>query len=133
LNKNIIFGFLLTLWLLPFVFSCGGGGGGSSDSKPNGTSEPGSVTLTWDAPTTNADGSPLDDLAGYKVYYGYPSRNYTDFIDVGMPSCQTINGKTNCTYTVSNLSSGEYYFAVTAYDISGNMSMYSNEAVKSVK
>ena len=28
------------------------------------------VTLSWDPPTTNADGTPLTDLAGYKVYYG---------------------------------------------------------------
>ena len=26
------------------------------------------TTLTWDAPTTNADGTPLTDLKGYKVF-----------------------------------------------------------------
>lgn len=29
------------------------------------------VTLAWDAPTENADGSALTDLAGYKVFYRY--------------------------------------------------------------
>lgn len=29
------------------------------------------ATLSWDAPTENADGSPLNDLAGYKVFYRY--------------------------------------------------------------
>lgn len=31
------------------------------------------VTLTWDAPTENADSSALTDLAGYKVFYRYLS------------------------------------------------------------
>ncbi len=31
----------------------------------------GSVTLSWYPPTQNADGSPLTDLAGYRVYYGH--------------------------------------------------------------
>ena len=28
------------------------------------------TTLSWTAPTTNADGTPLKDLHGYNVYYG---------------------------------------------------------------
>jgi hypothetical protein len=32
----------------------------------------GQATLSWDPPTTNVDGTPLTDLAGYKVYYGTP-------------------------------------------------------------
>ncbi len=75
------------------------------------------VTLTWDPPTTNADGTPLTDLAGYKVYYGTSSGNYTTSIDV--------NNVT--TYTVTGLQPGTYYFAVTAYDTSGNESDYSEE------
>jgi len=30
------------------------------------TAECADITLSWDAPTTNADGTPLADLAGYK-------------------------------------------------------------------
>src|SRR4030042_1896878 len=40
-------------------------------------------TLSWDAPTTNADGTPLTDLAGYKVYYGTASGTYGTPINVG--------------------------------------------------
>ena len=29
-----------------------------------------SMSVTWTAPTTNADGSRLSDLAGYRVYLG---------------------------------------------------------------
>jgi hypothetical protein len=80
----------------------------------------GFTTLSWDAPTTNADGTPLTDLAGYKVYYGTPSRNYSQNIDVGNVT----------TYTVDNLTEGlTYYFAVTAYDTGGNESGFSNEAI----
>lgn len=76
------------------------------------------VTLAWDAPTTNADGTPLTDLAGYKIYYGTSLHTYSTAIDVG-----------NVTeHIISNLENGvECYFAVTAYDTSGNESNFSNE------
>jgi hypothetical protein len=77
-----------------------------------------SVTLSWDAPTTNTDGTPLTDIAGYKVYYGTEYGNYTQNIDVGNVT----------TYKVANLTEGlTYYFAVTAYDTSANESTYSND------
>ena len=53
------------------------------------------VTLSWIPPTTNADGTPLTDLAGYKIYFGVSSKNYTQNIDVGNVT----------SYTVTNLSS----------------------------
>ena len=116
------------------LFSCGGcggcGGGGSSSSNGNGSSH--SATLTYDAPTTNVDGTQLTDLSGYKVYYGTSPRNYTILIDVGSALCQNIGGKTECTYTVESLISGTYYFAVTAYDTEGDMSVYSNEVSKTI-
>ena len=69
------------------------------------------LTLAWD-PNTE------DDLAGYNVYYGIQSGNYDSIIDVGnVPQ-----------YTVSNLEpETQYYFAVTAYDTSGNESDLSEE------
>jgi hypothetical protein len=83
-----------------------------------------SVTLAWDAPTTNADGSVLEDLAGYRVYYGTISGNYSTNIDVGMDTTAQIilpnNGST-------------YYFATTAYDTSGNESGFSNEMSRRMK
>jgi hypothetical protein len=69
------------------------------------------VTLTWEP---NSE----PDLAGYQVYYGTSSGIYTDSIDVG---------NTNA-YTVSGLEEGLiYYFAVTAYNYSGDESSFSNE------
>ena len=82
------------------------------------------VTLSWDAPTTNADGTPLTDLAGYKVYYGNYSGKYSQNIDVGNVP----------TYTVDNLTDGlTYYFSITAYDTSGNESRYSNEVSRTIQ
>ncbi len=82
----------------------------------------GSATLSWDAPTTNTDGTPLTNLAGYKIYYGTSSGNYTRIIDVGNVTTSVIN----------NLAPGTYYFTTTAYDASGIESDYSNEVSKTL-
>jgi hypothetical protein len=128
--------------LLVIAAGCGGGegitvsstqigqtGGTSVTGSIAGTTDyvsgafTGSATLAWDAPVTNTDGTPLTDLAGYKIYFGASSGNYTSVIDVG-----------NVTkYTVTNLSSGTYYFAVVSYDIAGIESDYSNEAGKTIQ
>ncbi|RJQ14299.1 MAG: hypothetical protein C4560_12655, partial [Nitrospiraceae bacterium] len=83
---------------------------------PCGLCEDSAVALAWDPPTTNSDGSPLTDLAGYKVYIGAGPGEYFQDIDVGDIT----------SYTVSGLAV-PYYFAVTAYDTSGNESGYSDE------
>lgn len=77
--------------------------------------------LSWTAPTTNADGSPLTDLAGYKVYCGSGPGKYTSAKDIGLP--------TGNTYAISSLSlpDGSNYCVMTAYDTSGNESVYSSE------
>lgn len=85
-------------------------------------SAPGTATLTWDAPTENADGTTLVDLAGYRIYYGTFSGSYTIPIDAGNVT----------TYTFTGLSTGTYYFAVTAYDTSGNEGAYSIEVNRSI-
>jgi hypothetical protein len=63
-------------------------------------------------------GNTESDLDGYKVYYGITSHQYLSSLDVG--------NSTNA--NISNLGEGRtYYFAVTAYDINGNESSYSQE------
>src|ERR1700690_769802 len=79
------------------------------------------TTLTWTAPTTNTDGSPLTDLAGYNLYYGISSGNYTNTIHVGNVTTYTLN-----------LSAGSYYFVATAYNSLGVESLDSNQVVKTV-
>lgn len=83
----------------------------------------GDATLSWDPPVTNTDGSPLTDLAGYKLYYGTTSGNYSNNIDAGNIT----------TYQINNLTDGlTYYFAAAAYDTSGNESSFSNEVSKTI-
>ena len=74
------------------------------------------ISLEWDA-----NGEP--DLAGYTVYYGTSSGNYTASADVG--------NNTHC--VISNLEPGvTYYLAATAYDSEGNESGFSDEIVYAV-
>jgi len=81
----------------------------------------------WTPPTTNVDGSPLTDLAGYKVYCGNASGNYTIIKDTGM----LLPTPTEVEYLISNVIPGgqdkTWYCVVTAYDDAGNESGYSNE------
>ena len=80
-----------------------------------------SVSLRWDAPTTNTDSTSLTDLGGYKIYRGIATGVYDVITDVGNKLCIVIEG-----LTVGMT----YYFAATAYDISANESGYSNEVNK---
>jgi hypothetical protein len=104
-----------------FTLTCSGPGGNAVAMLS--VSVLGVVTLGWQAPTENVDGSSLTDLAGYRIYYGEFSRAYTDEVPVGNA------GSTE--YAVT-LPSGSYYFAMTAMDAEGNESGYSNEVVKIV-
>ena len=79
------------------------------------------VTLAWDAPTTNTDGTPLT-VKGYKIHYGTSSGTYTNIIDVGNVT----------TYVITNLAPGAYYFTTTVYDTSNIESDYSNEVSKTL-
>lgn len=70
-----------------------------------------SVTLSWDAPTQNADGSPIGPLAGYHIYVG---RDTNHLVLRG-----GITGTKSTSYVVTGLNSGTYCFAVRAYTSSG--------------
>jgi Putative Ig domain len=82
------------------------------------------VTLSWQAPTMNADGTALVDLQGYKVHYGSASKSYSDTIQVANAGVLT--------YVVENLTAGKYYFAVTAYNSAGQESSLSPEVATQV-
>jgi len=113
----------MLLSLLVITIGCGGGAGaGGGMSGTVGSDGINSATLSWEAPTTNADETPLTDLAGYKVYYGTSSGDYTVSVDVG-----NITGA-----IISSLETGTWCFAVTAYDTSGNESDYSEETCKTI-
>ena len=69
------------------------------------------AALAWDA-------SSDPEIAGYRIYYGTQSQDYTNWIDVGNVTNVTITG----------LAAGTtYYIAATTYYASGDESDYSNE------
>lgn len=83
-----------------------------------------SATLSWDAPTKNADGSALTNLAGYRIFYGTSRTSLTHSI--------TINSVGITAYVISNLNAGTYYFAIKSYNTAGvqsNMSAIVSKAV----
>jgi hypothetical protein len=84
----------------------------------------GSMTLSWAPPTENEDGTVLDDLAGYRFYYGTVSGHYTRQVHVDNPGLSI--------FVIENLLPDTYYVVATAFDRSGAESSYSNEAVKTV-
>ena len=73
------------------------------------------VSLAWDA-------SVSPDAIGYDVYLGTSSRTYGSPITIGNRN----------SYTVTGLTPGTYYFAVTDFDINGNQSDYSNEVSETI-
>lgn len=85
------------------------------------------ANLCWTPPTQNTDGTPLTDLAGYRIYAGCnASGTYElqpDHIDDPTATCHVYEGlpyDTTC------------YFVGTALNTSGVESAYSNEAVKTL-
>jgi hypothetical protein len=84
----------------------------------------GSATLSWQAPTLRSDGSPLTNLAGYRIRYGTSPGNYSNTRQVANPGVTTI--------VIDNLPAGTYYFVMTAYDSDGRESEFSAVVSKSI-
>ncbi len=126
LQTKYVYYVLLVSALMLVIAGCGGGGGGggasgaaissipSTPSTPSGT---GSATLSWDQVTENTDESPYTDPGGYIVYYGTSAGNYAYSSSIGNFSSATI----------SSLTPGTWYFAITAYNSIGNESIKSDE------
>jgi hypothetical protein len=89
-----------------------------------------SISISWTAPTTNADGTPLQDLAGYRLYVdtsapGCPSG---DFLAVPSSTAAPAAGQ-QVSDRLTGLDANTTYFArVTAVDMSGNESSCSAAA-----
>ena len=105
--------YLFTLTLLPVLFAAfastrvEGEAVISDDADPNATIT--YLTLVWDR-------NPEPDIAGYKVYYGRVSGDYTQLVTVTNPRAKIgVSG------------SRTTYFAVTAYNTNGVESDLSEE------
>ena len=87
----------------------------------------GSASLSWAAPTTRSDGTPLSmsEIAGYTLYYGSSAGNYPNSVDIDDPFTTSI--------TVTDLPVGTYYFVMTARYSDGQESGYSTAAQRQVQ
>jgi len=84
----------------------------------------GSATLSWQPPSSNTDGSPLTNLAGYVVRYGTSLSKLSTEVRVSNPGLTT--------YVVSELAPATWYFQVSAYNTSGVESAPSATASKTI-
>ncbi len=82
-----------------------------------------STSLAWEAPQRNTDGTTLTDLAGYTLYYGTESGQYSQSRPIHDPSQTQLE---------LPVEPGTYYLAMSAYDQSGNESELSNEITRVV-
>ena len=85
----------------------------------------GAVTLSWLAPDANSDGTPLTNLAGYRIYYGNATGRYDHQLE--------ITGAGTMSAVIGNLTQGSWYFAATALNSTGLESALSNEVQKVVQ
>jgi hypothetical protein len=83
------------------------------------TSATRSVTLSWTSPTHNTDGTRLTDLAGYRLYYGQTSREYTKSVNVPAAATQSV--------VIEGLATGTWYFAIKSFNSQGVLSGFSGE------
>jgi Fibronectin type III domain len=90
---------------------------GTSSGSSSGSGNA-SATLSWEAPTTNTNGSPLTNLAGYRIYYGTSATDLSQNVQ--------LNGVGVQTYVFDNLQAGTWYFAVMAVTSAGVESALSN-------
>jgi type II secretory pathway component GspD/PulD (secretin) len=136
--------------------ACGGGSGGGNSASPGasgtssgtgtssgGTSSSGSnsgttaptptaltyaVQLSWTAPTTRADGTPLTstELTGYRIYYSLEGS------DASQDTVVPISGGNTTSLQVTLSAAGTYAFAITALDQNGLESALSTPVLVAV-
>lgn len=84
----------------------------------------GKATLSWTPPTQNTDGTPLTNLAGYRILWGTSATALSNVVEVP--------GAAVTTHVIDNLTSGTKYFAVRSYNAAGAESVNSNVASKAI-
>jgi hypothetical protein len=84
----------------------------------------GVASLEWEVPAAKLDGSPLDNLAGYRILYG----RSPDDLDRSV----FIEGASVNTFEFADLESGIWYFAVAAVNVNGLEGPPSIAAMKSI-
>lgn len=99
--------------------------------------------LQWETPTTRVDGACLteSDLTAYRISYGLAQNTYLHSADVAIEDLSCTDAKASnacgqvltCSYTIEDLETASWYFAVQAIDSQGVVSDFSNEAIKTIE
>jgi putative Ig domain-containing protein len=76
-----------------------------------GDAASGVATLRWEAPPSKLDGSPLDDLAGYRILYGRKAEDLDQSVLIDDPAITS--------YEFTTLAKGIWYFAVVGVNSGG--------------
>lgn len=84
----------------------------------------GVASLRWELPPSKVDGSPLNDLAGYRIVYGRRSDDLDHSVFIGDASTTS--------YEIDSLGEGVWYFAVSAINASGLEGPRTTVASKSI-
>lgn len=107
------------------VGGCRDPGPGAPATPPQGATDTSrSATLSWEAPTTNTNGTALTDLAGYRIYYGSSPEHLSHTLKISTIGLQT--------YVIDDLEPGTWYFAVMAVAANGAESQLSRMAIKTI-
>ena len=96
-------------------------------ASPVWAASPTSLDILWTAPTTSADGTPLTDLAGYRLYLEAPCPSL-QYATVSAPTSAPGPDETVATTVTGLMPSTTYTARVTAVDDSGNESPCSSPA-----
>lgn len=78
-----------------------------------------SKAISWTPPTANEDGTPLTDLAGYRIYYGTAPGDYGEVIELSSPGVTS--------YVIDGLAPGTYYLAMTSFNSAALESRFTPE------
>ena len=79
--------------------------------------------ISWAPPTTDTNGAPLTNLAGYELLYGKERGVYEGTVAIPDPAATEIE---------LDLPGGSYFFALVAYDTNNERSDLSNVIAKFV-
>ena len=94
------------------------------DPDPPPPDPTGTALLSWVPPTEREDGTPLLELAGYRIFYGQDPDNLDVIVELDNPGLTS--------YLIEYLGLGTWYFSMTAFDGEGRESAPSDTASKTI-
>lgn len=111
----------------PFAITVLQGAGSYGGQTPGGSppATTGSVTLKWLPPKARKNGSPLLNLAGFRIYAGRTPATMTLRADLRNPRLTR--------HVLDSLATGDWWFSMTAYDADWLESDQSTAVMKSVR